>query len=136
MHDMPSASQLILLARSELMSKVLPNLPEDLRYEARMIANAMAIADREWHETDRLRVALPALLARALHPTARGLGMATAEVVEPDEAALMRLVMQIRAGEYNQQGTAQSALLTFLREFTRARLAVSNPKVLGAIAPE
>jgi Domain of unknown function (DUF6285) len=136
MHNRPDASQLILLARSELMSKLLPHLPEELRYEARMIASAMAIADREWHETDRLHAALPALLARALHPTARGLGSAMAETVEPDTGALLRLVMQIRAGEYNQQGTAQAALLTFLREFTRARLAVSNPKILGSIAPD
>jgi hypothetical protein len=100
-----------------------------------MVASAMAIASREWTETDRLRSVLPALLARALHPTARGPGATIVEEVIPDESALMRLAMQIRAGEYNQQGPAQAALLIFLREYTRARLAVANPKILGAIPP-
>lgn len=136
MHNEPTAAALLLTVRNELMSRILPAAPESLRPDLARVANAIAIAEREWTQPPAVVAALPALLARALHPTARGGGFAAAEEVSVDESNLMRLGMQIRAGEYNQQGPAQAALLAFLREYTRARLAVTNPKIITQSAPE
>ena len=47
MSDIPDATELLAIARSTLLEKLLPSVPEDLRYDALMIANAMAIAARE-----------------------------------------------------------------------------------------
>src|SRR5262249_14969795 len=45
--DQPDGSMLLSEARDRLMGSLLSDLPEKQRYEARMIANAMAIAARE-----------------------------------------------------------------------------------------
>ncbi len=45
--DRPEGTMLLAEARQRLMENLFPHLPEQQRYEARMIANAMAIAGRE-----------------------------------------------------------------------------------------
>ena len=47
MSDRPGALALLGQARRSLLEELLPLLPEDKRYDALMIANAMAIATRE-----------------------------------------------------------------------------------------
>ncbi len=69
--EQPEASILLAEARRVIVEEMLAHLPEDRRYEARMIANAMAIAGRE---------------AAALRPPA------------PD---LKGLAAEIRAGRYD-----------------------------------
>ena len=93
----PAGAELLRVARAQLLESLLPQLPAALRYEARMVANAMAIAARE--------LATPAAPAAG------------------DMAALARAV---RAGAHDADGALQETL----RSFTRARLAVSNPRVL------
>jgi hypothetical protein len=129
MHNRPNAAELLLIARNELMSRILPALPEAMRPDVARVASAIAIAEREWSQAATAGAALPALLARALNPSGSGSHFA-ADAAAVDEAALLRLSMQIRAGEYNQQGPAQAALIAFMREYTRVRLAVTNPKIL------
>ena len=41
MSDIPDAPELLAIARSTLLDKLLPRVPEELRYDALMIANAM-----------------------------------------------------------------------------------------------
>lgn len=81
MSRLPDASDLMLTARASLLDKLLPALPEHLHYEARMIANALAIAARE--------------------------NAAPAVETALDER---QLALAIRAGEHDQ-GTAWSSLL-------------------------
>ena len=45
--DQPEGSVLLAEARRLTIEELLPILPEERRYEARMVANAMAIASRE-----------------------------------------------------------------------------------------
>ena len=47
MRDRPSAADLLAIAREVLQEKLLPRVPPALRFDALMIANAMANAERE-----------------------------------------------------------------------------------------
>ncbi|MBT8766711.1 DUF6285 domain-containing protein [Metapseudomonas boanensis] len=57
MSRLPDATDLLVTAREALLRRLLPSLPEALHYEARMIANAMAIAARECHATTAVDLA-------------------------------------------------------------------------------
>lgn len=100
MSRLPDAADLLQTARAALLEKLLPALPAELHYKARMIANALAIAARE--------------SAAPVSPQA------------PDER---RLAAAIRAGEHDL-GSARTSLLAL----TRAKLAVSNPRLLESYA--
>ena len=105
MLERPDAAGLLETARDVLLRELLPHLPEAKRFEARMLANAMAIARRE----------MPADTAPALARLRDLLDMPNAA---PD-ALLRRLAAEVRAG------------VRVLAELTRLRCAVSNPRALG-----
>lgn len=44
--DRPDAAELLAVARKTLLEELVPALPEEKRYQALMIANALAIAGR------------------------------------------------------------------------------------------
>ncbi|MGE5097084.1 MAG: DUF6285 domain-containing protein [Betaproteobacteria bacterium] len=98
----PAGEDLLRVARDTLLEALLPQLPAESHYTARMVANAMAIAARE-------------------------LGQAPQA---PDSAALSRLAAEIRAGRHDEPA-ARAELIRHLREITRERLAVSNPRILA-----
>jgi predicted dehydrogenase len=100
MLERPDGPDLLETAREVLLRDLLPHLPEPERYQARMVANAMAIARRE---------------AEAAPPPAR------------DWAALARA---IRAGDLDPGAPGRAEALAALRALARARSAVSNPRVL------
>lgn len=52
MREQPQGQNLLAIARSTLLEKVVPLLPQDQRYSALMVANAMAIALRQWEAGD------------------------------------------------------------------------------------
>ena len=121
----PAAPDLLAIARTTILEQIAPALPEPQRYAALMAANALAIAGRD--------LAAP--------PTA-GAEIARIASLLPDwtpppgdEAGALRegtarLAAAIRQGRYDE-GEARSRLLEHLRETTRARLAVSNPRALA-----
>ena len=47
MRDLPEAPALLALARDVLVNDLLPLLPPERRLDARLVANCMAIAERE-----------------------------------------------------------------------------------------
>ena len=47
MHDLPSVPALLALARDVLVSELTPLLPEERHADALLVAEAMAIAERE-----------------------------------------------------------------------------------------
>ena len=126
MNDIPDATELLAIARSTLLDKLLPRVPEELRYDALMIANAMAIAAREHAAGEaaaqRERARLSALLSEhdELRPgadlTAEGAGLKR------------RLATQIRAGRFDEAD--RKALLDHLAQTAADELAVSNPRAL------
>ena len=126
MNDRPDARNLLETARKTFMAEILPTLPAGSRYAALMIANAMAIAEREIAagaaplnaEAERLRALLPgsdeAPPGASLHKVLEGYNR--------------RLIEAIRAGGFD--GAKRPVLLAHLRQTTEAKLAVSNPKLL------
>jgi hypothetical protein len=126
MNDRPHAPELLRAARDAFIAEILPVLPEALRYTGLMVANALAIVERELAagdaaaraECERLRT----LLAGPFEPLAGdALPAALARYNQ-------RLADDIRAGGFD--GEARGALLDHLRQTTEEKLAVSNPKVL------
>lgn len=126
MRNQPDARELLGIARETFIARILPVLPEDLRYTALMIANAMAIARREIDAGDESARAelqrLRALLSEDAPPIAdRPMATILAEYNR-------LLAREIRAGRYDNDN---SAVLAHLRLTVEDRLAVSNPKGLS-----
>jgi hypothetical protein len=124
MSDRPAASDLLATARAALLDELLPRLPDTAHYTARMIAHAMAVAGR-----DAVAPPLPDDLCRDLAQlagTARDLDVPT-----PDLDAVARaLADRLRRGDF-APGTPQRAQLhRALAAWTRARLAISEPRAL------
>jgi hypothetical protein len=128
MNDKPDARDLLATARTAFAAEILPALPEALRYTGLMIANAMAIAQRELEigaaparaECERLR---ELLRERAATPSGEAL---YAELAGYNR----QLAREIRAGRFDGEGRA--AMLEHLHRTTEEKLAVSNPKILTA----
>ena len=126
MNDRPDAAELLVIARETLLARLLPALPEESRYDALMIANAMAIAARELETGDVVEQSelarLNALYAEsgndvsgnALHST----------LVDYNR----RLAADIRSGRFDDK--QRMALLDHLEKTAIDKLAVANPKAL------
>ena len=126
MNDRPDAQNLLETARKVFVAEIIPALPAASRYTALMIANAIAIAQREIAAGDASLVAERGRLRTLLPETAA----TPAGTALPDEVAgyNRRLAREIRAGRFDGDGRA--VLLEHLRRATEEKLAVSNPKML------
>jgi hypothetical protein len=126
MNDRPHAAELLTAARAALAAELLPVLPEALRYTGLMVANAIAIAERELEAGDTAARAECERLRRLLPECSAAVAM------EEISAVLARynrrLADDIRAGRFD--GERRDALLEHLRRTTGEKLAVSNPKAL------
>jgi hypothetical protein len=108
MLEAPDAADLLATVRESLLQKLLPALPPQLHYEARMAANAIAIASR----------------AIAADPA-------------PVEARLTALAgdaagfaARIRAGEFAPGTPRHAEAAALLRDMARLRCSVSAPRAL------
>lgn len=130
MRDGPGGAVLLGIARAKLLGELLPSLPPEQLYTARMIANAMAIAARELgtdaaqidQEAIRRIVELYRLAGLASPPP----GRASAEEME------RRLAADIRGGRFDAAGPALRTLLDWQVE---QRLRLANPKLASAQSP-
>lgn len=126
MNDIPDAGKLLAIARATLLDKLLAHVPGDLRYEALMIGNAMAIAIREQANGE---AASRAELARL-----RALFGEREKSVTQDALAdalggyRERIASDIRSGRFD--GAERAALLAHLAQTAADQLAISNPKAL------
>ncbi len=126
MNDRPDAAELLAIARTTLIDKLLPQLADESRYDALMIANAMAIAAREHAAGD---AAAQAELARAcalLREHSAPLAGAPLFAARAD--CNRRLTAEIRAGRFDNEDRA--ALLDHLAQTAADELAISNPRAL------
>ena len=126
MNDRPDAAELLAIARATLLDKLLPRLADDLRYDALMIANAMAIA---WREHAAGNAAAQAELARLRELFSERSKPASGAALETALADYnRRLAAAIRAGRFDDKDRA--ALLDHLAQTAAAELAISNPRAL------
>jgi hypothetical protein len=102
MLEKPDGPDLLATAREVLLNDLLPALPPEKAFAARMVANAMAIAARE------AKADLSAVTPR-------------------DLAALAR---EIRAGLHDPGAPTHEAVRVWLRDYARLRAGVSAPKAL------
>jgi len=125
--EQPDALELLAVARETLLDAVLPELRGAARYQALMIANAMAIAQREIAGGGDAGASERQMLDTLY-------GDAEPRVDAEDDAARLarltrRLARDLRNGELD--GGPQLGVRRLLRERLEARLAVSNPKRLA-----
>ncbi|MDH1672834.1 DUF6285 domain-containing protein [Stutzerimonas stutzeri] len=114
----PDARELLEIARQTLLHELLPELPAQKRYLTLMVANAMAIAAREYQAGDRVSFEEGERLRALLDDRQAS-----------PEAARRALAAAIRKGRYDAQDERER-LLEALRRTTLARLQISNPKLL------
>ncbi|PUA20223.1 DUF6285 domain-containing protein [Glaciimonas sp. PCH181] len=131
MHKQVDGKELLKTAREALLQHLLPALPETLRYEARMIANAMLIASRELTlaaQTEQLELAT---LRQLLGDTSAvdNTGLVSEEIIKLRRS----LSIAIRDGEFDAAGAQQKALFAALTEITRRQLAISNPRAIPSV---
>jgi hypothetical protein len=115
----PETAALLETARRVLREAVVPRLPPDGRYEALMVANALAIAARRLASGDR-----PAEEARLR--LARIYGAPDAALAELER----RLAADLRRGAADAPGDFRDAVLDHLWRTASDRAAESNPKAL------
>lgn len=112
LREPPESPDLLATAREVLLNDILPAVPPEKAFAARMIANAMAIAGREaaqdgaWQEDATTRMAALAGDARAF-------------------------AAAIRAGRFDPGTPDHAQVAALLNDMTRARCAVSAPRALG-----
>lgn len=118
----PSGAELLRVARQTLLEELLPRLPQENHYAARMCANAMAIAARELEGAGGDPAAEVARVRRLL-PEWEPAGDIEAQAGE----ANARLAAAVRAGRF-EAPQEEAALFDHLRKTTEERLAVSAPR--------
>jgi hypothetical protein len=124
MNDRPDATELLEIARRTLLDDVLPRLPDDLRYSALMIANAMAIAAREHAAGDTDAIAELARLQGLYGEPQQALaGSALRTALSGYNR---RLAADIRAGRCD----GWLGLRGHLAQTTADKVTVANPKAL------
>ena len=109
-----ATADLLEVARTVLREQVIPALDGGGRFEAAMVANAMAIAIREIEQGSTTRAEEQALLAEFL-------GVPTATLPE----LRRRLCRELRDGVV--LADRPDELRTLLRKVVHARLTISNP---------
>lgn len=115
-------TDLLNTARSALLNEVLPELGGVRLYECRMIARAMLIGERELERGAELA----SIEAKALSELMARHGLVK---MTPGHARSL-LAGFIRKGVFDAADSAQLQMRDALMRITRARLAISNPKVL------
>jgi len=103
MLEKPDAADLLATAREVVLTELLPVLPAEKAFAARMVANAIAIALRE----------------------------AEADVASVPAADLAALAREIRAGAHDPGAPSHEVTRDLLRAYARLRAGVSAPKALG-----
>lgn len=128
MQERPTGVELLIVARKLLLEELLPLLPNDRRYDALMIANAMGIASRQsgfGNDFER----------QEHHDLEVLLGKTDTEDTpnrdSDDLVTLYRtLCARIRDGKFDPGTPDWAALHGFLQEVTVQRLRESAPKIL------
>jgi hypothetical protein len=119
--DLPTGPALLALARDVLLNELMPLLPPTAHLEARLVANSMAIAEREG-----ISGAAPA--QRILHELQELYG----ERGEGEEGLMRRFARDLRAGAFEEGEPRERHARQILWRLTIAKLRNANPRFLNA----
>ena len=108
LREEPRAADLLATAREVLLHELLPTLPPDKAFAARMVASAMAIAARDAAQ-----------------------GAWEAEALVRMGGDLRAFAAAIREGRFDPGTPDHARTAALLDDLTRARCAVSAPRALG-----
>ena len=141
MRDHPETMHLLASARRALLEQVVPALQGEAHSTALMLARVFSVvtarlavdaravaAVESGAETEEL-AALACLLGEAPSAARLGSGGTDAAILRLSR----RLAAAIRGGRFDPPGPEHDALLRFLLQVTRAKVAESNPKALEHI---
>ena len=123
MRERPTGGELLTIARNLLREELLPLLPEERRYDALMVANAMAIAARQIAFGDAPERRERQDLAKLLGETVAGAGAALGDLHRS-------LGAKIRRGAFDPGTPRHAAAHAFLLEVTVQKLRESAPNTL------
>lgn len=127
MRTSPDARGLLEIAAKSFREDILPAVPPDKRYTALMIANALAIVERELAGLEDAGHAMLAALAPLYGEDADD-SLSAADLRKRVDGLQHRLSIEIAAGDFDHDG--QDVLMECLEKIVRARLGITNPKAL------
>ncbi len=121
MRDLPTGQALLALARDVLLHDLMPLLPETAHLQARLLANSMAIAERE-------AMAGEAPAQEMLEELEKFYSEAGAE----GQSLLRRFAGDLRAGRFEASEPRERCAREILWRLTIAKLRSANPRFLNA----
>ncbi|MGC2202480.1 MAG: DUF6285 domain-containing protein [Stellaceae bacterium] len=134
MRDLPTGPELLALARDILLNDLLPLLPQESQLDARLVANSIAIAEREaragdrtWQEVTQQLEALYSAIPQSdpLHCGGVGGNLENSDL-------LRRLAHDLRAGAFEDSPSHEGEARLVLWRLTIAKLRRANPRFLTA----
>ena len=120
MRDLPSGPALLALARDVLLNELMPLLPPTAHLEARLVANSMAIGERE-------AISGAAPEERILHELEEFYGEG-----EGEQGLMRRFARDLRAGAFEGGEPRERHAREILWHLTVAKLRDANPRFLSA----
>jgi hypothetical protein len=146
MDDLPPVPALLAVARDVLVSELMPLLPKERHADARLVADAMAIAERAGETGNEPMQAISGELETLYrhpltHPAPRagstlsrsaGEGAEQSEAGEGEAELLRRFARDLREGALETSDSLDRAAQGILWRLTIARLRQSNPNFLAA----
>ena len=135
MRDLPPGPELLVLARDVLLNELLPLLPQESQLDARLVANSIAIAEREARAGDRMWQEVAQRL-EALYSAIPKSGPITycggiGDDLENSEL-LRRFAHDLRAGRFEDSPSQEGEARLLLWRLTIAKLRCANPRFLTA----
>lgn len=131
MQDQPNIENLLRVARRSVLNCFVDHLPNELRLDALIVANIMAIAAREAEYGDTPLheefVRLAILYGEAPLPET-----VPADVMSAIDRLSHRLALDLRHGVFEQDSRRLDKVKAHLIETTLQKLRVNNPKYLKA----
>jgi hypothetical protein len=131
--DLPTGPELLSLARDVLLHKLLPLLPPHAHLDARLVANSLAIAEREAKAGGRPQAEILAALELFFgKPRKAGDGQQPSEEGVGEEQLLRRFARELRAGLYEPNKACDRKARDIMWRLTIAKLREANPRFLNA----
>jgi hypothetical protein len=117
--DLPTGPALLALARDVLLHELMPLLPQEGHLTARLVANSMAIAEREAVAGEEPAQEILRQLEKLYGDGEQGL-------------LLRRLAQDIRAGDFEESQLSERHVREILWLHTITKLRSANPRFLNA----